>query len=159
MIMFILSGEMVQKNKTVFYDVFPFCGFLANLSDMGHRCPVPILGSVPSPNPGAAHCWPISVHIWFNFKVNLSNLLPCPTLLGPTDGPPLKQPYGRFRCGLQGGWPVIVFCLFRHPMPYAYASFSQFNDKDRTWPVRSRTKSKIMINDQIGQVCHLGTPK
>jgi hypothetical protein len=69
-------------------------------------------------NPGAAHSWPISVHIWFNFKVNLSNFLPCPTLLGPTGGPPLKQPYSRFRGGLQGGRPVAIFCLFRHPMPY-----------------------------------------
>jgi hypothetical protein len=110
-------------------------------------------------NPGAAHSWPISVHIPFNFKVNLSDPLPCPTLLCSAGGPPLKQPYDCFKSGLQGRWHVAVFCLFRHPMPSAYAGFCQFDNKELTWLVRSRTESKIIVKDKIGQDCQLGIPK
>jgi hypothetical protein len=96
-------------------------------------------------NPGAAYCLPISVHIRFGFKVNLSGFLPCPTLLCPAGRSPLKQPHSRFRCGLQGRQPVAVFYLFRHPIPYVYAGFCQFNNKQPTWLVRSRSKSKITV--------------
>jgi hypothetical protein len=58
------------------------------------------------------------------------------------------------------GWPAgRAACLFRHPMPYAYAGFCQFNNKKPAYPVRSRTKLKIIVKEKIGQVCHLGTHK
>jgi hypothetical protein len=37
-------------------------------------------------------------------------------------------------------------------MPYAYASFSQFNYKKPTWPVRFRAKFKIMVKEKIGRI-------
>jgi hypothetical protein len=48
----ILSGEMVQNKKNRFLMLFllPFCGHLANMSDMGHRRPVLISGLVLFPN-------------------------------------------------------------------------------------------------------------
>jgi hypothetical protein len=77
---------------------------------------------------------------------------PCPTLLCPVGRPPLKQLYGRFRSSPQGGQPTAVFHPFRHPTPYAYASFCQFNNKEPTRPVRSRARSKIMVKEKIGRV-------
>jgi hypothetical protein len=54
--------------------------------------------------------------------------------------------------GPQSGWPVAIFYSFRHPTLYAYANFFQFNNKELTWPVRSRAKLKITIKAKIGQV-------
>jgi hypothetical protein len=161
----ILSGEMVQSNKNSF-----LCCFFVILWLFGkHERYEPQasssdsrFGSLSEPyidaNPGAAHCWPILVHIPVDFKVNLSDSMPCLTLLCSTGGPPLKQPYGRFRDGLQGGWPVTVLCLFRHPMPYAYAGFCQFDNKEPTWPVRSRTESKIIVKKKLARFANWGPP-
>jgi hypothetical protein len=51
---------------------------------------------------------------------------PCPTLLRPTGGSPLKRPYGRFR----GDLPTeraAVFYPFEHHSPYAYAPKRKLN--------------------------------
>jgi hypothetical protein len=76
----------------------------------------------------------------------------CSTLLCPAGRPPLKQLYICFMSGAQGEQPAAIFYSFRHPMPYAYASFSQFNYKKPTWPVRFREKFKIMVKEKIGRV-------
>jgi hypothetical protein len=150
----ILSVKMVLNNKNSFFMLFfailwPFgeherYGPQASSSDSW-------FGFLTEPYidayPGAAHCWQILVHIPFDFKVNLSDSLPCLTLLCSAGGPPLKQPYGHFRGGLQGGWPVAVFCLFRHPMLYAYASFCQFDNM----PILIR--EMVRNNQKIGFFC------
>jgi hypothetical protein len=61
----------------------------------------------------------------------LPKVSPGPTMPNPftsMSGPPLKQPYGRFRDDLlagvvclQGGWPAAIFYPLGHPMQYAYA--------------------------------------
>jgi hypothetical protein len=51
--------------------------------------------------------------------------LPCPTLLNPAGGPPLKRPNGLQ--GLQGWLPAGVFYPLGHPKPYTYASKHKWN--------------------------------
>jgi hypothetical protein len=47
--------------------------------------------------------------------------LPCPTLLYPAGGPPLKWPLGHFRGGPPAGGTACCRLLpLRHPTPYAY---------------------------------------
>jgi hypothetical protein len=46
---------------------------------------------------------------------------PCPTLLRPVGGPPLKRPYGRFRGGPPSGRAACSRLLaLRTPTPYAH---------------------------------------
>jgi hypothetical protein len=77
---------------------------------------------------------------------------PCPTLLCPAGMPPLKQLYRRFRGSPQGRRPMAIFHPFRHPTPYPYASFCQFNNKEPTRPVRSRARLKNTVKEKIGWV-------
>jgi hypothetical protein len=47
-----------------------------------------------------------AMSIWQGVAMDSLNFhpgLPCPTLLRPVDGPPLKWPYGCFRCGPPAG--------------------------------------------------------
>jgi hypothetical protein len=44
---------------------------------------------------------------------------PCPTLLRPAGGPPLKRPCGLVAY-LQGWWSLPVVYPFGYPTPYAY---------------------------------------
>jgi hypothetical protein len=110
--MLILSGEMVQNNKNSFLYAF----FFYILWPFGkHERYGPQVSSSDSrlsffskpyidANPSAAHCWPISVHISFNFKVNLSDSLPYPFM--PCGWATLETALWLFRVGLQGGWPA-----------------------------------------------------
>jgi hypothetical protein len=51
---------------------------------------------------------------------------PCPTLLHPVGGPPLKRPYGRFRGGPPARWAACSHILpLGYPVPYAYAEKSR----------------------------------
>jgi hypothetical protein len=81
----------------------------------------------------------------------------CPTFLCLAGGPPLKQPYSCFRGGPQCRQSAAVFHRFRHPMPYAYVNFCQFNNKEPTWLVCSRAKSKIMVKKLAGSGQDLGS--
>jgi hypothetical protein len=66
----------------------------------------------------------VSIGVWQGVAMNSLKFHlgpPCPTLLCPAGGSPLKWPYGRFRGGPpEDGRPVAVFYPFGHPTPYAY---------------------------------------
>jgi hypothetical protein len=86
---------------------------------------------------------------------------PCPTLLRPMGGLPLKQAYGCFRghltvlgmAHMQGEWPAAVFYPFRHPTPYAYAKISSIctlaRSKTSTIKTHNVIKSKLFTRVEI----------